>query len=83
MGYEPGHRTDGHTAHLALDVVSDLLHSERDDTSKKRGREDVVKRMQGMVGGHCVIRKLEWHKGKNEKSAKSLVLWDVTAVAIS
>lgn len=27
VGHQPGHCTDGHTAHLSLDVVSDLLHS--------------------------------------------------------
>lgn len=39
MGHQPGHRTDCHTANLSLDVISDLLHSERDDGSKKKKKE--------------------------------------------
>lgn len=40
MGHQPGHRTDCHTANLSLDVISDLLHSERDDGSKKKKRKE-------------------------------------------
>lgn len=31
VSHQPGHRTDGHTAHLSLNVVSDFLHSEDDN----------------------------------------------------
>lgn len=55
--HQPGHRTDGHTAHLPLDVVSDLLPSERNDSSKKRGRKDVVRRMHGRVKGERILTK--------------------------
>ena len=42
VGDQPGHRAYGHTAYLPLNVVSDLLHSdrERDDIRKKRGRKE-------------------------------------------
>ena len=43
VSHQPGHCTDRHAAHFPLNVVSDLLHSERDDSSKKRGRKDVVR----------------------------------------
>lgn len=30
VGHQPSHSTDGHAAHLPLDVISDLLHSSKE-----------------------------------------------------
>lgn len=34
MGHQPGHCAYCHTAHFPLDVISDLLYSEREDSTE-------------------------------------------------
>lgn len=61
MGHQPGHCTDGHTAHFPLDVVSNFLHSEKNDKSKKRGRKDTVRRMPDIDQGGILSKTGSFH----------------------
>lgn len=47
MGYQPCNRTDGHAAHFALDIVSNLLRLQWQHPGK---RKDVISRMKRRKG---------------------------------